>query len=382
MLNGGAACRKPMRRKGAVMAEISLCMIVKNEEARLARCLESVRGAVDEIVILDTGSVDATKEVARRFTPRVYDYAWDDDFAAARNASFAYATRPFILWLDADDVLENSEREKLIALKSCLTADVDAVMMPYHTGFGTDGKPSLVYERERIVRRDAGFSFSGVVHEAMAVSGNVLHEDIIVRHERGEKPPQGRRNLDIYEKWMARGRAMSARDRYYYAREWMALGDYAAGEREFARFLAMPEGWIENRIDACVQRGICLQKLGRRAEAKQSYLASLAIAPPRAEALCALGELEMQEKAWQAAAFWYRAALLCGRPEESGAFVCPDVYGYVPALQLCVCYDRLGRIRQASQMNERALLEKPGDPVALANRKYFENRLSSQDGGE
>ena len=48
-------------------------------------------------------------------------------------------------------------------------------------------------------------------------------------------------NLDIYEKWMARGRAMSARDRYYYAREWMALGDYAAGEREFARFLAMPE---------------------------------------------------------------------------------------------------------------------------------------------
>ena len=141
--------------------------------------------------------------------------------------------------------------------------------------------------------------------------------------------------------------------------------------------------WIENRIDACVQRGICLQKLGRRAEAKQSCLASLAIAPPRAEALCALGELEMQEEAWQAAAFWYRAALLCGRPEEGGAFVCPDVYGYVPALQLCVCYDRLGRIRQASQMNERALLEKPGDR-GRAGRT--ENTLKigfpSQDGGE
>lgn len=229
------------------MAELSLCMIVKNEEARLARCLKSVCGAVDEIIILDTGSTDATKAIAREFTPSVYDYAWDDDFAAARNTSFAYATRPFILWLDADDVLESSEREKLIALKRRLTADVDAVMMPYHTGFGADGKPSLIYERERIIRRDAGFRFSGVVHEAMAVSGHVLHADIIIRHERGEKPPQGRRNLDIYEKWMARGRAMSARDRYYYAREWMALGDYAAGEREFARFLAMPEGWKENR---------------------------------------------------------------------------------------------------------------------------------------
>lgn len=382
MLNGGTACGTPMRRKGAAMAELSLCMIVKNEEARLARCLKSVCGAVDEIIILDTGSTDATKAIAREFTPSVYDYAWDDDFAAARNTSFAYATRPFILWLDADDVLESSEREKLIALKRRLTADVDAVMMPYHTGFGADGKPSLIYERERIIRRDAGFRFSGVVHEAMAVSGHVLHADIIIRHERGEKPPQGRRNLDIYEKWMARGRAMSARDRYYYAREWMALGDYAAGEREFARFLAMPEGWKENRIDAYIQRGICLQRLGRRGEAKQSCLASLAIAPPRAEALCVLGELEMQEEAWQAAVFWYRAALLCGKPTEGGAFISPDVYGYIPALQLCVCYDRLGRIRQASQMNERALLEKPGDAVALENRKYFEKRLFEQTGGE
>ena len=243
------------------MTELSLCMIVKNEEERLARCLSGVQGAVDEIIIVDTGSTDGTKRVAGQFTNRVYDYAWDDDFSAARNASLDHAKKPFILWLDADDVMERSEKEKLIALKNRLTADVDAVMTPYHTGIGQDGRPKLIYERERIVRRDAGFVFSGVVHEAMRVSGNVLHEDIVIRHERGDKPPQGRRNLDIYEKWMARGRAMSARDRYYYAREWMALGDYAAGEREFARFLAMPEGWKENRIDAYIQRGICLQRL-------------------------------------------------------------------------------------------------------------------------
>ena len=59
------------------MTELSLCMIVKNEEERLARCLSSVQGAVDEIIILDTGSTDGTKDVASRFTQRVYDYAWD-----------------------------------------------------------------------------------------------------------------------------------------------------------------------------------------------------------------------------------------------------------------------------------------------------------------
>ena len=86
--------------------ELSLCMIVRDEESRLGRCLESVKDTVDEIVILDTGSADGTKAIARRYTDRVYDYAWKDDFADARNTSFSYASKPFILWLDADDVLD------------------------------------------------------------------------------------------------------------------------------------------------------------------------------------------------------------------------------------------------------------------------------------
>lgn len=86
------------------MATISLCMIVKNEEKVLARCLDSVKPAVDEIVILDTGSTDATKDVAARYTDRIYDFPWVDDFSAARNASFAKASMTFTMWLDADDV--------------------------------------------------------------------------------------------------------------------------------------------------------------------------------------------------------------------------------------------------------------------------------------
>ncbi len=73
-------------------ATISLCMIVRNEEKVLARCLESVRGCVDEIVIVDTGSSDATKEIAARYTDRIYDFEWIDDFSAARNYAFEQAT--------------------------------------------------------------------------------------------------------------------------------------------------------------------------------------------------------------------------------------------------------------------------------------------------
>ena len=95
-------------------ATISLCMIVRNEEKVLARCLESVRGCVDEIIIVDTGSSDGTKEIAARFTDKIYDFEWIDDFSAARNYSFEQATGDYLLWLDADDVLLPADAEALL----------------------------------------------------------------------------------------------------------------------------------------------------------------------------------------------------------------------------------------------------------------------------
>lgn len=78
------------------MITISLCMIVKNEERILARCLDSVKDLVDEIVIVDTGSVDATRRIAQTYTDRVYDFTWIDDFSAARNFAFSKATCEYI----------------------------------------------------------------------------------------------------------------------------------------------------------------------------------------------------------------------------------------------------------------------------------------------
>ena len=75
------------------MIQISLCMIVKNEEKILKRCLDSIVDLMDEIIIVDTGSLDRTKEIAKKYTNNVYDYQWKDDFADARNFSFSKATK-------------------------------------------------------------------------------------------------------------------------------------------------------------------------------------------------------------------------------------------------------------------------------------------------
>ena len=96
------------------MVTISLCMIVKNEEKVLGRCLVSAKDIADEIIIVDTGSTDRTKEIARRYGAKIFDQKWQDDFSLARNFSFSKATMDYCMWLDADDVIREVEASKLI----------------------------------------------------------------------------------------------------------------------------------------------------------------------------------------------------------------------------------------------------------------------------
>ena len=84
---------------------LSVCLIVKDEEEVLERCLSCLTFA-DEIVVVDTGSRDDTRKIAARFTDKIYDFAWRDDFAAARNYAFSKATKDLVMWLDADDVID------------------------------------------------------------------------------------------------------------------------------------------------------------------------------------------------------------------------------------------------------------------------------------
>ena len=94
------------------MKEISLCMIVRNEEEVIERCLKSICDLVDEIIIVDTGSTDKTKQIVSKYTDKIYDFEWVNDFAKARNYSFSKATKDYILWLDADDVILEEDRKK------------------------------------------------------------------------------------------------------------------------------------------------------------------------------------------------------------------------------------------------------------------------------
>lgn len=354
------------------MATISLCMIVKNEERVLSRCLDSVAGLVDEMVIVDTGSTDATKAVALAYTDRVYDFVWRDDFASARNYSFSLGKMDYLMWLDADDVLLLADREAFLDLKRGLSPDVDVVMMPYHSGLDGAGRPVFTCYRERVVRNLGRDLWEGVVHEAIAPFGRVIWSKAAVTHQKeGAGDPD--RNLRIYEKKLARGEAFSPRERFYYARELLDHRRYADAAKQLEDFLARGGGWVEDEIEACRLLSQCRLAQGDEKGALQALLDSFRYDDPRAETCCALGAYFQARQAWRRAVFWYEMALTRERNDQGGGFIQPDCYGFLPCIQLCVCFDRLGRRREAEAWNQRAGRYKPEDPSYLWNLAYFQS---------
>ncbi len=171
---------------GCRPARLSLCMIVRNESKNLPACLESVRRAMDEIVVVDTGSTDDTISVARRLGAKVFVFPWVDDFSAARNESIRRATGDYILWLDADDRMDENEVQKLLALKKTLPLQKDrAYYLIVNNQSPLDGETR--FHHMRIFPRISGAYFEGRVHEQIFHRLNRLgiasvQTDIVIRH--------------------------------------------------------------------------------------------------------------------------------------------------------------------------------------------------------
>ena len=262
------------------MVTISLCMIVKDEEALLPRCLESIQGLVEEVIVVDTGSSDRTVELAQQAGAQVYHFPWVGDFSQARNFSFSKATQQYCLWMDADDVLDAQYRPGFLQLKAALPPQTDVVMLPYHTAFDQAGAPTFTYYRERLIRRLAGLRWSGAVHEAIPPVGNVVYWDKAAISHRKPGPGDPDRNLGIYQGLLAQGKTLSPRERFYYARELASHGREEEAAAQWEEYLASGEGWVENQREACRDLSACYLRQGKGEEAFRALAKALRLGPP------------------------------------------------------------------------------------------------------
>lgn len=344
-------------------------MIVKNEEDVLARCLNCVKDVVDEIVIVDTGSTDCTKAIALEFTDYVYDFKWLDDFSKARNFSFSKASKDYILWLDADDVIDEENIQKIKELKQKVGSDV--VMMKYQVS------EDMVFYRERLLKRTKNFQWIYPVHEVLEIDGCIEYADITITHQK-EKVNDSKRNLKIYERCLKENKTLDTREIFYYARELYDQGYYQKAIDFFETFLNQEDAWVENCIEACLNLSHCYLEFNDEKKALSCLFDSFVYDLPRSEILCEIGYFYFIHGQYEVAIFWYKLALNNKIDIQKGGFVRQDCYRFIPYIQLCVCYDRLGDIKRAKKYNDLAGEIKPKDSAYLHNCQYFHEKNMTQ----
>jgi glycosyltransferase involved in cell wall biosynthesis len=361
------------------MITISLCMIVKNEVLTIGGCLDSVKDIADEIVIVDTGSTDRTKDIVSRYTDRIYDYAWIEDFAAARNFSFSLATMDYILWLDADDQLFEKDRQKLLDLKNSLDPAVDSVAMQYHVVLDQQGNPAATCRRNRLVKRVNNYKWFGAVHEYLILGSNpiIYYSDAAVSHSRVHQNKQ--RNLKIYEKLITEGERLSPRDIFHYGDELVENGFYEKAIEQYYGFLDEKWPGLEDNIAVCGKMAYCYRQLGNFEKELQYLFKSFEFDLPQAEYCCRIGNHFFMKERWNVAIVWFNLALHMEKPQDAWGLITLQYYTWLPHMQLAICYGKLGMLEQSYHHNEIVLSYLPDDPDILNNRQILENTMQLKE---
>jgi glycosyltransferase involved in cell wall biosynthesis len=227
---------------------LSLCMIVRDEEEMLPRCLEAIAPVVDEIVVVDTGSRDATIEIARSFGARVIEHKWTDSFAEARNISFDAATGDWLMFLDADQVLVSEDAERLRALTGHTWREAFYLVETSSLGETGDGF-AATDNVLRVFRNRPQYRFEGRVHEQIThnlpvyAPGRIQQTTVRIRHYgyleavRSSKA-KSQRNIDLLRK-QANESPPDAFLHFNLGSEYAADGDTAAALTEFERAWSM-----------------------------------------------------------------------------------------------------------------------------------------------
>jgi len=350
------------------MQEISLCMIVRDEEDVIGRCLESIKDIVDEIIIVDTGSIDRTKEIVSKYTDKIFDFEWVDDFAKARNFSFSKATKDYIMWLDADDVIEVEDREKLMLLKKNIDTNVDIYRMPYKIDESTS------FHRERLMKREKNYQWVSPIHEVIVPIGNVKDVDINITH-RKEKVKDSNRNIRIFEHMIQKGIVLDNRQEYCYAKELYYLGRYREAIGRYESFIEKyKKEYLQTRdylYTSMIELADCYKRLQEEEKQLKTLFRIMEYEIPTAECCCKIGDVFLERKEYKIATYWYELAIEKSNALKSGDNGNFDYNEFYPCICLGVCYYWQGDKEKAYSYNERGGKLKPQDKTYLYNKSIF-----------
>ncbi len=360
------------RARPAEGLRLSLCMIVRDEEEMLPRCLAAVSGAVDELVIVDTGSSDATIEIAYSHGARVIEHEWTGSFAEARNVSFDAAGGDWLMYLDADEVLAREDAELLRSLTGRTWREAFYLSETNYTGDLDEGT-AVTHNALRVFRNRPEYRFEGRVHEQIAhrlpgyLPERIEATDVRIEHYGylgvvRDSREKSRRNIELLRLQQAES-PPGPFLHYNLGSEYVAAGDRAAALREFERSWELLEelpdrdshryapALLSRLVKALRVCGRPRDALARAEEGLRRFRGFTDLVLEQALAAIALGQEE-------------KAIELCERCIEMGEpprrFTATIGSGsYLPMLHLANLRSGRGEIEEAIELLEQCLGEAP-----------------------
>jgi tetratricopeptide (TPR) repeat protein len=361
------------RARPATGLTLSLCMIVRDEEQMLGRCLAAAAPAVDEIVVVDTGSTDGTVQIARSFGATVIEHPWTGSFADARNASFAAATGDWLLYLDADEVLVADDAPRLKALTGQTWREAISLVETSFIGELGDGS-AVTHNALRMFRNRPAYRFTGSIHEQIAPAlptyalGRIGHAAVRIEHYGylgtvRDAKEKFRRNIELLRQQAAESGA-DAFLHFNLGCEYAAAGDAASAVVEFEQAWSMlseagtvatceyAPALISGLVKTLRASGQGRAALERADTGLKLYPDFTDLVLEQATTWRALGDLD------QAEALYRRCLKLGDAPARYGPMV--GTGSFLPRLALARLLTGRGEIAPARELLEWCLEHHPG----------------------
>jgi glycosyltransferase involved in cell wall biosynthesis len=302
--------------------EITLCLIVKDEEEKLSACLRSFDGIFQKLVIVDTGSSDKTKDIAAEFGAEMFNFKWIKDFSKARNFALSKVNTEWVMMVDADDTLES--KDKLMNELSRLSSDTLGVFMPYLYS-NINGGNGIMAFLPRIWKTNLNIKYILPVHEYLNVPANLLQKFVrintpIIHHKIHEDFSKSfQRNIEILENAHKKG-DKHPRILFYLGHDNFYAGNDDASMKWFKKFLKLPGVHLHEAYKAWMIIAKIHTKSNNIVKAKKAYLKAIEKCPDFLEPHILLGDLAMTAKDFKHAVEYYNEALYC-KPPRTHIFI-------------------------------------------------------------
>lgn len=354
--------------------KLALCMIVKDEDKELERLFATTKGVFDEVIVAWNGTNPRTKEICEANGCRVVPYTWIDNFAHARNFSFAQSDADLLMWLDADDELINPGELRTTLTNAFSNSEVKVVEMPYHYDHDQYGNCVMKLWNARVIRKNS-FSWKGAIHECLLPNEDFKKcriENVFVRHtvDPDRVRRSAERNLRIckreYEREHSDGQ-IDPRTTLYYAKSLVGMGEFKDAIEIYEEYLTQSD-WDDEKYEVLCTLADFHTRSRQYSKAQDYARSAITLRPLYGQAYFELSEIFYRLEKWEECIHFIEIGMRSKCPDAILP-VDPSEYNFRPLLMLEFSLFQLARFQESLATIEQALKLQPKNAHLIERRK-------------